>query len=228
MTVYSEDFRRVIFQAIRSRTVKAYVILTAFLGIAALLVGLFIPVCRGLVPLFWLTVLSNTFIPVAPQEPVILLYGAVYSPWLVALCAGIAISMIELANYQILTPILDWKRIGAFKEKPFYRRSERYFSAFPFLSLLFACFTPVPFIPFRILAVTTRYSIKKFVLSVFLGRVPRFYLLALIGGTLNLPNWTYVIILVLAFSIAMTKGLAKRKRGSDKENGGALDAICRS
>ena len=174
----------------------------------AFLVSFLLPIYRGLVYLSGLTMLTNTLIPIAPHEPVLLLYGKMYSPWLVAICAGVGISVIELINYYILGFILDSRKIRGFREKQSYQRAEHYFSKFAFPSLLFACLTPVPFIPFRVLAVTTGYSVKKYVLSVFIGRVPRFYLLAWMGKVLNLPLWVYVIVIVIAFSIILAKKLA--------------------
>lgn len=228
MIAYSKNLKSVIWQTTRNKKVKMYAILAVFFGIVALLVSFALPAYRGLVYLFGLTILCNTFIPIAPHEPVILLYGKLYSPWLVAICAAVAISVIELVNYRILTPILSLRKIGAFRERPFYRQAECYFNVLPSLSLIFACFTPVPFIPFRVLAVTTRYSIRKFILCVFLGRAPRFYLLALMGKVIDLPIWIYIVGLVLAFIIAMVKGLTERKKRSNKEDGGISDAICSS
>jgi len=226
MTLCDEFSKTTISQAMQSKRVKFCVTLAVSFGIASLLVSFLLPIYRGLIYLFWLTVLCNTLIPIAPHEPVILLYGKLYSPCLVAICAGIAILVIELINYHVLVPLLDLKRIRAFREKPLYQSAEHYFSKLPFSSLLFACFAPIPFIPFRVLAVTTRYSVRKFALSVFLGRTPRFYLLALTGKALNIPAWVYVTILIIAFSIVLTKKLAERRKGGDKERRGAQDGIC--
>lgn len=212
MTLCDEYSRSAMFPAIQNRRAAVCVVLAISSVITGLLIGLLLPMYRGLVHLFWLTILCNTFIPIAPHEPVILLYGTLYPPWVVAVCAGTATSIIELVNYCILAPLLNLRRIGTFREKRFYQRAEHYFSKFPFSSLLFSGFAPVPFVPFRMLAVTTKYSVKKFVLAVFLGRVPRFYLLALMGKALDVPTWVHGIILVLAFSIVLTRKLAEYRR----------------
>ena len=39
------------------------------------------------------------------------------------------------------------------------------------------------------------------------------------GNALNLPAWDYVMILIIAFSIVLTRKLAKRRKGDDKERG---------
>ena len=228
MTLYDEYSRSIISQAIQSRRAKACMIAVIFFGIITLLVSFLLPIYRGLVCLFWLIIASSTFIPIAPHEPVILLYGKLYVPWLVTLCAGIAVLVMELVNYHILAPILNSERIRAFREKQFYQRAEHCFSKFPFLSLLLACLAPVPFVPLRILAVTTRYSVKKYALSVFIGSTARFYLLALMGNALDLPAWVYIIFLVIAFSIALTEKLAGHKKGIGKRRRRSTDGNCLS
>ncbi len=217
MAIHGECSKSIISQVIQSKTAKACMTLVTSFAILALLFGFLFPVYRGLVHLCWLTILCSTFIPIAPHEPVILAYGALYPAWPVAICAGIAISATEFVNYHALTPILNLEKIKAFREKRSYQRAEHHFSRLPFLSLLFACFTPLPFIPFRVLAVTTGYSTRKFVLSVFMGRTPRFYLLALIGKTLNFPNWVYAVILIIAFSAILVRKLVKCKKESNEE-----------
>jgi len=208
MTLCDKYSSRAVPQVIRSKQVKICAVLIISFGIIAVLVSFLLPMYRGLACLSGLTILCNTIIPIAPHEPVILLYGKLYPPWIVAICAGIAISVIEFVNYQILMFMINLRKIRRFREKQSYQRAEHYFSKFPFLSLLFACLTPVPFIPFRVLAVTTGYPARKYVLSVFIGRTPRFYLLAWIGIALNLPFWVYVIVLVIAFIAILTKKLA--------------------
>ena len=205
----------------------AYVALIMLFAVIAFLVSFLLPVYRGLIYLFGLTMLTTTFIPIVPHEPVILLYGNRYSPWLVAICAGVAVSMIELVNYHALSFILDSKKIKGVRENQSYQRSEHYFSKLAFPSLLFACLAPVPFIPFRVLTVTTGYSARKYVLSVFMGRLPRFYLLAWIGRALNLPFWVYVAIFTTIFGIFLTKKLAgrRRKKGCHKDRGD-MNEIC--
>lgn len=223
MTLCDEYSRTMIFHAIHSRRIKACVILVISFGITALLVSFLFPMYRGLVYLSWLMILCNTFVPIAPHEPVILLYGKLYSPYLVAICAAMATSVIELANHRVLASILNLRKISGFREKQFYQRAEHYFSKLPFPSLLFACFAPVPFIPFRVLAVTTKYSFKKFALSVFLGRMSRFYLLALMGKALNMPAWGYITLFAITFSVVLMKKLAGRTKGGKKEKWAASD-----
>ena len=210
MSVCASHYKGVMIQAIQSKRVRTCLILLASFGIITLLFSYLLPAYRGLAHLFWLSIISNTVIPLTPHEPILLLYGQLYSPLLVAICATIAVSLIEYINYQILVPTLDLKRAKSFREKRYFQRAEHYFNKLPFISLIVSCITPVPFFPFRILAVTTGYSIKRYVFSIFVGRIPRYYVLALTGKMLNLPTWVYIAVIIAFLAILLIKKLNER------------------
>jgi membrane protein YqaA with SNARE-associated domain len=196
MSVCASHYRYMMIQAVQSKRVKICLILLVSFGIITLLFSCLLPAYRGLACLFWLSIISNTVIPLTPHEPILLLYGQLYSPLLVAICATIAVSLIEYINYQILVPVIELKKAKSFREKRYFQRAEHYFNKLPFTSLIVSCITPVPFFPFRILAVTTGYSIKRYVFSIFVGRIPRYYVLALTGQMLNLPTWVYIAVMI--------------------------------
>ena len=205
MSIYAEHPQRAIFQVIQSRGAKVCLILLVLFSVAALLVSCLWPAYRGLPYLLYLTSLCNTFLPIAPHEPVILLYGNLYPPWLVAIYAGVAVSVIEIVNYYILLSILNLEKMGAFRKTRAYQHAEHYFSRFAFPSLLFACVVPMPFAPFRVLAAATRYPVKNLVFCVFMGKTLRFYLLALAGEALSIPIWAYAIVAIAAFAIVLAR-----------------------
>ena len=102
------------------------------------------------------------------------------------------------------------KKAKSFREKRYFQRAEHYFNKLPFTSLVVSCITPIPFFPFRILAVTTGYSIKRYVFSIFVGRIPRYYVLALTGKWLNLPTWVYIAVIIAFLAILLIKKLNER------------------
>jgi len=207
MSVCITPYKEFMLQAIKSKRVKTCLILLVSFGIMTLLVSFFLPIYQGLTHLFWLSIISNTVIPLTPNEPIVLLYGQLYSSLLVAIISTIAVSLIEFINYQILVPVLEINKIKIFREKRSFQRAEYYFNKLPFTSLVVSCLTPIPFFPFRILAVTTGYSIIKYVSSVFVGRFPRYYILAFTGKMLNLPTWVYITIIIIVLVIALAKNL---------------------
>lgn len=202
-------------QAIQSKRIRICLFLLMSFGILSLLVSFFLPAYRELVYLFWLSITSNTVVPFTFQEPLLLLYGQLYSPFLVTIIAVIAVVIMEFINYQILVPVLEINKIKIFRKKRFYQLVELYFSKFPFLSLVVSCLAPIPLFPFRILAVTTRYPVKKYILSIFIGRTPLYYLLALTGQILNLPTWIYIISIAGVFAIMLLKKLNKKIKESN-------------
>jgi ribonucleoside-triphosphate reductase len=82
------------------------------------------------------------------------------------------------------------------------------FNKAPFVALLVAGFTPVPFYPFRFLVVLARYPLPKYVLAIFLSRTPRFYLLALLGHIFKIPDYLFPVIFI-ALAIPLTYPLVR-------------------
>ena len=195
---------------------KILILLMLFSNIVVLIVGLNMDGYRKLMLLFFYSFFSNAPIswvaPLMPQEPALLMYGAIYAPWLVAMTAGIATFNIELINYQILVPICNLEKLKAYRKKRFYIILERYFNLVPFLVIVFVGFTPVPHLPFRLLSVLTGYNIVKYAFASFLGRTSFYYIMALTGTFLHLPYWVYIAFLLVIIVIGLIIGLHSRKK----------------
>jgi membrane protein YqaA with SNARE-associated domain len=184
----------------------------AIFAIIELVAVLVLPAYHALAWFFFYTAISNFCIPWLPHEPAVLLCGTLFSPWLVAICGGIATCFMELFNYQILQRIMKLKPLEVLKEKQVYQKFESYFKKAPFFSLVFAGFTPIPFAPFRIFAVTSNYSLSLYILSVFVGRTPRYYILAFSGKMINLPLWSYGIIFAIFIGIFIVTHIHSKKK----------------
>lgn len=191
---------------------QLFAILIGIFVIIELVVLLFLPAYHSLAWFFFYTAISNFCIPWLPHEPAVLFYGTLFSPWLVALSGGIATCFMEFFNYQLLQWIMKLKPLEILREKRTYQKFESYFKKAAFLSLVFAGFTPIPFAPFRVFAVTSNYSLSLYLLAVFVGRTPRYYILALTGKMIDLPLWGYGIIFAIFLGITLATHL-KRKKG---------------
>jgi membrane protein YqaA with SNARE-associated domain len=172
-------------------------------ALAELIVLLFFPQYQTLVWYCFYTAISNFCIPWLPHEPIVLLYGTLFDPLLIALLGGIATCWVELLNYHVLRLITNIKRVQAITGKQWYQKAEGWFKKIPFLSLVISGFTPIPYAPFRVFAVTSKYPMTKYELAVFVGRTPRYYILALTGKVINLPWWGYGIIFLVMLTIAL-------------------------
>ncbi len=159
------------------------------------------PEYKGFVVLFFYTIPANSFIPF-PHEPAILYYGKFYSPALIAVFAGIATCFAGFIDYEVLTPVFEVKKIKQWKKHPFYKKCVEYFYKMPFIAIVFAGFSPVPYYPFRVLAISTGYPMRKYLLAVFLGRAPRYYILAYTGYLFSIPDWVLILIglIIVAFT----------------------------
>lgn len=67
---------------------------------------------------------------------------------------------------------------------------------FPTLVLFVAAFSPLPFEPFRLLAITNDYSNVKYSIITFLGRGIRYWLLVVLGNFLIEFGWLTRIIAI--------------------------------
>jgi len=139
----------------------------------------------------------NWIVPVTPQEPIVLLYGQIYEPLLVAFIAGVSSFLLEIYNYQILVPTCNISQLEKFKRNRFYRIFERNFSKIPFIMVTIVGFTPLPHLPIRILSVTSGYSIYKYAFASFAGRFPFYYILAETGSVFDISYWVYILLFLI-------------------------------
>lgn len=155
------------------------------------------PEFMGLVFLFFYIIPSNSFIPF-PHEPAIIYYGKIFGPLLTTLTAIIPTILACIFDYAVLTPVFFRTGVSRMKDSRLYQKIIHYYYKAPFLTNFFAAISPIPFYPIRILSVSSAYPLWKYTTSVVLGRIPRYYILALFGALLEIPNW---IILFFFFSL---------------------------
>jgi membrane protein YqaA with SNARE-associated domain len=123
-----------------------------------------------------------------PHEPVLLYYGVHHPAWVVALVATVSTVMAEGMNYSIFGFFYGVPALREASKKKAVRKIMDLFDRMPFWATLVAGFTPVPFFPVRFLVVMTGYPVWKYLLAVLVSRGPRFYILALFGGVLDIPG----------------------------------------
>jgi membrane protein YqaA with SNARE-associated domain len=131
---------------------------------------------------------SEFLVGLVPHEPVLIFFGDVHSPLVVALVAVVSTVMAEGLNYSFFGLFYDMPAFRAALEKDSVRKIADLFNRAPFLAILVAGFTPVPFFPVRFLVVIAEYPVWKYMAGVFLSRAPRFYLLAMFGSFFDVPG----------------------------------------
>ncbi len=160
---------------------------------------------------------SQFLIPIIPHEPVLLYFGKFYSPLIVALVDIAGTLLIEALNYSVFKYIIDTNFFQKMRHTKSATKVVELFNRAPFVALLIAGLTPVPFYPFRFLVVMAHYPIWKYLLAVFLSRTPRFYVLALIGRAIKIPNYLIIvifIILIVSVNGPILRRFLKKRQGN--------------
>jgi MoaA/NifB/PqqE/SkfB family radical SAM enzyme/membrane protein YqaA with SNARE-associated domain len=148
------------------------------------------PQVHPLLTIFFYSIPSNCAIAIFPHEPVLIWYGKTVNLWHLATAATLGTILAAYLDYKFFTPVLNLQFTASrYKTKSFYRTAHRWFYKVPFIALAVAGFSPIPFFPFKFMVYSSKYPKWKYLLAVAISRFPRYYLLALIGYTFQIPNW---------------------------------------
>ena len=184
--------------------------LVALLGIPILILF------PRLVPLVWLAVLAvpanSPLSPLLPTafEPLIMEAAKYERALWVTLVALGAYMYMEYLNWRFYGWVINWHRFGALRERRWVRHSVAWFARAPFTTVVVFAFTPLPFWVARLLALLHRYPIRRFMAATALGRLPRLYLYAWLGGLLRVPT---VILVALIFGTSALVIVGRLLRG---------------
>jgi ribonucleoside-triphosphate reductase len=171
------------------------------LGLAALVLTLFEIHSNGLLWLFFYSIPANTAISVFPHEPVIVYTGQYFHPMVVAMVALAGNLAAGYVDYHFFTPVLRMKFSAGYRKTKSYQRAIRWFDMAPFWAVVIFALTPLPFYLVKFLVFSTGYSMSRYMLAIAVGRLPRFYVLALLGVVLHIPVWLMVAIFSLIFAV---------------------------
>ncbi|MFC1724050.1 YqaA family protein [candidate division KSB1 bacterium] len=163
---------------------------------------------------------AEFLIAIVPHEPILFYFSKFYSAFIIAVVSVAGTLLTEALNYSVFEYFADIKLFLKLRENKFTEKLIKLFNKFPFAALWIAGFTPVPFYPMRFLVVLAKYPVKMYLLAVFLSRTPRFYLLALLGYVINIPDYLLLIIFVILILIGfapIAKNLFK-KNNPDADN----------
>ncbi len=182
----------------------------AIATLAGTYVYFFIPHYKGLVFLFFYIIPSNSFVPF-PHEPAIIYYGKIFGPVATTITATLPTIIACMIDYAVLLPVFSRTRLAKIRETGIYRKTVNYYEKAPFLTNFIAALSPVPFYPVRILSVASGYPMWKYTAAVVLGRIPRYYFLALFGALLKVPNWIIGIFFLSLVSGELFRQISKRR-----------------
>ncbi|HEV8178101.1 MAG TPA: VTT domain-containing protein, partial [Gemmatimonadales bacterium] len=187
--------------------VASTVVLTAVLVIAL------VPSATTLVVFLLLTLWCHgPLSPLLPAayEPVLLGYGRLFPPLLLAITGAVASTAIEYVNYHLYQRLLRFERLDRILLSPPTRRLMGAFLRRPFLTVWLCVLTPLPDWAARILACHSRYSVRSYLTAVLLARLPRFWFLAALGLYLELGVGV-VLTIIAASGVVTLIGLWRRQ-----------------
>jgi membrane protein YqaA with SNARE-associated domain len=189
-----------------------------FLSIISIFAALFfvqlryLPDASGdLVKYFLYMGLSNALLPL-PTNPVLLLAGKSFHPFIIAFAGSIATCIANMNEYLLLNPVFACRRLERMKETRTYKYFRRIFERSPFLSLALANTLPIPVDPVRWMSISVGYNKKSYLLATFFGRFPRYLLIAWVGYHFQFSLLQIVLIAVcLAVIFYLLKNRNRRK-----------------
>lgn len=162
---------------------------------------------RPLLYFFIYSIPSNLAISLFPHEPVLVYLGATYSPIILACIVMVGTWIAGLLDYYVFVPLFTHRAMDRVKATSGYQAAVRWFGYQPFLTLVVAGFTPIPFFIFKFIAFAVKYPMPKYLAALLVGRLPRYYLLALVGAVFNLPNWLIIGAFIIMLSLYVLRGL---------------------
>jgi membrane protein YqaA with SNARE-associated domain len=122
---------------------------------------------------------AHLLISFLPHEPALWIAARLY-PALVVAVVGTAATVVAivldywligwLVNHHLVKPVVQESRWFTF--------ASRWFRKAPALLIAGSALAPVPFYPVKIMAIAAGYPLRRFIVALVVGRLPRFYFLA--------------------------------------------------
>lgn len=155
------------------------------------LTGFYLSLCNSLAPLptSWIVLLLAS-------DDVMLFESALARVVVVSLLCTTATMMTNLNEYHILGYFFRARLGERIRRTHVYRWAARWFDISPFQTLTLIAFVPVPVDFVRWLAILRRYSRVRFAAAYWLGRLPRYALLAGVAVMLRLSTLQIILIQV--------------------------------
>ncbi len=162
---------------------------------------------------------SEFVIATVPHEPALLYFSKFYDPWTVAAISAAGTVLTEWLNYSVVGYVTDWEVFDKALKSRTVRKLVGWFDRAPFAALWVAGFTPIPFYPFRVLAVIARYPVRSYLLAVLLSRAPRFWIISVAGAAVGFSDTVIVLVAILLAAVGLAPATAALWRKRKKKKG---------
>ena len=149
--------------------------------------------------------------------PLLLVFGRYHPAWQVGLAGGAASAVGSVVQLLLLQMVLHserpWMQRFAPSREKLADAAKRYPSA-SFVALLVARATPLPDAPLKLMAAAVGYSPVLYGIAIFLGALPYYFALALVGGKVHIPNWILIAASAAIVLGALIDWLRRRRKAA--------------
>jgi len=153
----------------------------------------------------------SPFFPAA-YEPVLMVFGRLYPPVLIAAVGSTLSCAVEAFNYKVYNWMAGIPQLDRLREKAVSGRLVKLFEKQPFLVVWLFAWTPAPDWAARILGVLSGYPIRRYVTAFLLGRFPKFLFLAWLGRQIPISTTGLIIIAVATVIIGYGTAIIRARR----------------
>ncbi len=198
-----------------TRRAAAFGVVLLALGALAVYLRIFRPgVVHPQILLFLYSIPSNSAVSVFSHEIALYDYGSHQAIPLTVLSATLGTFVAAWLDWNVFVPLLDWNRIATYRGNRVYGYCIDRFAKTPFVMLVIAGFTPIPFFPFKFLAFSMKYPLARYLAAVTVARAPRYLLLAWLGSVAPVPPWVLLACFgaLLAFALWHCAGARRMRR----------------
>lgn len=181
------------------------------MALTGIVCGLFVRPASELAMFVSLTLIINgPYSPLLPAgyEPVVMTYGQLYAPLLIAGIGVLGQVAVEFVNYRLYEAALNSSTLRRLRSGPLARWMVAAFTASPFAAVALTALLPLPFWVVRIAAPLSHYPMRAYLVAMSIGRLPRLWFYAALGAIVPLSGTTILLAgliggVVLAIPIAL-------------------------
>jgi len=203
------------FNRIPYKRALLYSAIGSFAVLAAL--AILLPGYRLMIAFFAYTATLNSGIIPFPTMTFAIFLGKTHSPFLVAVVGMLGSVISSVIVYYLGIKLSENKRIRQIEDNRFIRSWKALACRSPFLSLVVFNTVPLPVEPSRFFAILNRYSVKRYVMAISLGRFVRYFLLAILGEAFRIPNSVLIALTVMLIVSPLLVRKCKKRPKSRSE-----------
>lgn len=177
---------------------------------------------RSYLYLAFYSIPSNAAVSVFPHEPVLLYFGKFANVWIAAGAATVGTLAAGWMDHTVFVPVLHLRSLQGYREHRVYRKAIELYRRWPFLTLVLAGLTPLPFFPFKFLSFSSAYPMGRYLAALALSRFPRYVVLLWAGALLEIPDWALVALFVAILAVYVWRAgpeVVRRLLGGGRDDG---------